>query len=56
MAWYWWVPIIYVVGFSVTFVINNSGPIMPGLALLRAIVWPYWMVTGRPFGQRLPMD
>lgn len=60
MAWYWWALIGYGVGFGIVFIYNiNIGPVAaygPGLALLRASVWPYWVVTGRPFGQRMPMD
>lgn len=58
--WFWFVVLVYVIGFVLTFLYNiNIGPVAaygPGLALLRASVWPYWVVTGRPFGQRMPMD
>jgi hypothetical protein len=30
--------------------------VTPGLALLRAAVWPLWIATGQPHGSPLPMD
>lgn len=48
---------IYVAGFLFTAWLNlGIGPVTPGLALLRGAVWPLWWATGRPEGQRLPMD
>lgn len=47
---------IYVAGAVLAFIINiNIGPVTPGLALLRALLWPLWL-AGMIRGQRLPMD
>ena len=54
--WGGFAALVYVAGLIFTFFVNNSGPVSPGLALLRAFVWPYWWLTGRPFGWRMPMD
>lgn len=35
---------------------QSGGMISPGLALLRASVWPYYWATGKPEGQPLGMD
>lgn len=48
---------LYLFGFGTVLVLGlNIGPVTPGLALLRAIVWPLYVTTGRPRGERLPMD
>lgn len=48
---------LYVFGFVTVLFLNlNIGPVTPGLALVRAVVWPLWVTTGRPAGERLPMD
>lgn len=30
--------------------------VTPGLALVRALLWPIWIATGWPAGTPLPMD
>lgn len=53
----WWISIIYAAGFAATFTFNAClGPVTPGLALFRGIVWPVYWITGWPAGQTLPMD
>jgi len=48
---------VYSVGFVGIFLIEaNVGPVTPGLALYRAAVWPWYLATGKPEGQRAPMD
>lgn len=58
--WFWFVVLVYLAGFVGTFLINiNIGPVAaygPGLALLRAFVWPFFWITGRPHGRQMPMD
>jgi hypothetical protein len=59
MAWYWWLLIvIYGVGAIGTFAFHGmmSQMVTPALAALRAIMWPVFLITGRPYGDRLPMD
>lgn len=47
---------LYVVAAVLAFIVNaNIGPVTPGLALLRAALWPLWL-AGMIQGQRLPMD
>lgn len=50
--------IVYAAGFLVTMVVNLAplGMVTFGLALLRSLVWPVWITTGRPCGTPLPMD
>lgn len=38
------------------FWMHTQMPVTLGLALMRSAVWPVWIMTGRPQGQRLPMD
>lgn len=56
----WWLlgfAIFYAAGFSMILILNLCiGPVTPGLALVRAAVWPVWIATGRPEGQRAMMD
>ena len=49
---------IYLTGFLVTMVVNLAplGMVSFGLALLRSILWPVWIVTGWPRGEPIPMD
>lgn len=47
---------IYIAGFFCVLAVNLGGPIEAPLALLRAVVWPYWWATGRPDGVRRVMD
>lgn len=53
-----WLIGAYVLGFVGIFLLNASiGPVTLGLALARAAVWPIWVATGWPQGQRmLPGD
>lgn len=48
----------YLTGFVVFFVFHILflQMITPGLALMRAAVWPIFWVTGWPHGAPLPMD
>jgi hypothetical protein len=47
---------VYVIVAVAAFVINaSSGPVTPGLALLRAVLWPLWLMGMIP-GERTPMD
>jgi len=47
---------IYVAIAILAFILNAGiGPVTPGLALLRAALWPLWL-AGMIHGQRLPMD
>jgi threonine/homoserine efflux transporter RhtA len=49
----WWVLAIYMIGFLPILVMEMTvGPVTPGLALLRAVVWPLYVTTGRPQGVR----
>lgn len=53
----WTVAVIYGVGFLGALALNlGSGPVTLGLSVVRAVVWPLWVATGKPEGQRLPMD
>lgn len=58
--WWWIIAALgatYLFGFLFFFWVNlRIGPVTRELALLRALVWPYWIVTGKPAGERLPMD
>lgn len=59
MTWWMWTLIaVYGVGFLVCFVghIVFLQMVTPGLALLRAFVWPVFWLTGWPGGEPLPMD
>lgn len=49
---------IYLTGFLVTMVVNLAplGMVTFRLALLRSLLWPVWITTGRPRGEPLPMD
>lgn len=43
----------YAAGFLLIFGVNvASGPVTVPLAFVRAVVWPWWVATGRPYGQR----
>ena len=48
----------YWIGFVGIFLLEaNVGQVTPGLAALRAAVWPYFLATGKPKGEPvLPMD
>lgn len=59
MAWWVWTLIgAYCLGFVVTFAghVVFLQMVTPGLALLRAAVWPIFLTTGWPSGEPLPMD
>lgn len=57
MAWYWWVLLVYTVGFALTLFVNMMvGPLTFELCLVRALIWPWWLVTGQPRGVPLTMD
>lgn len=44
---------VYLSGFVFFLWVNlMSGPVTPSLAALRALVWPIWLATGWPQGQR----
>lgn len=48
---------IYLIGFAVVFAAEaGSGPVTLGLSLVRASVWPIYISTGWPKGQRARMD
>lgn len=55
----WWVGVGiggYAVAAALALAVNlASGPVTPGLALLRAALWPLWLAGMIP-GQRMPMD
>lgn len=54
MKTFWWsLFAVYVSGFVVIFILNlHMGPVEVPLAFIRAVVWPYWIATGRPEGER----
>ena len=55
--WGWTIIAVYVVGFILVFWANIAvGPVTPGLSLVRAVVWPLYVTTGRPYGYRAQMD
>lgn len=55
--WVWAFGTVYVLGFVFVLWIGISmGPVTFGLALLRALVWPWYLVFGTPAGTTLPMD
>lgn len=55
--WIWFFVALYFVGFMCVFVLNlNIGPVTPGLAFVRAVVWPLWLATGWPSGTVQPFD
>ncbi len=47
---------IYGLGFFGTVWVLLQLPVTPGLAFLRATVWPIFWLTGWPRGEQLPMD
>lgn len=48
---------IYLIGFAFVLVVEvGSGPVTLGLSLVRASVWPIYITTGWPKGQRARMD
>jgi hypothetical protein len=48
--------VIYAIGFVAIFALNLAiGPVTTGLAAARAALWPLWVTTGIPTGQRLPI-
>lgn len=52
----WTAVAMYFVIAIAAFIFNaNIGPVTPGLALLRALLWPLWLLGMIP-GKRLPMD
>ena len=34
----------------------SSGPVTRGLALVRGLTWPRYIITGKPYGVRAQMD
>lgn len=43
----------YLTGFVGVFLINvMAGPVTLGLSMVRAVVWPYYVATGKPKGER----
>lgn len=47
---------LYCIGFSLILVVNLGGPVTLGLALFRAAVWPVYLASGWPYGQRARID
>lgn len=49
---------IYAIGFALIIVLHLLAlpMVTPALGLLRALVWPIWLITGWPHGTSLPMD
>lgn len=59
MPWWGWLILnIYVFGVGAVFFAHIAclPMVTPGLAALRAIVWPIFWLTGWPAGRPLPMD
>jgi len=56
--WIWTIFGIYMIGVVVVFCLHIAflQMVTPGLALLRAAVWPIFWATGWPHGTPLPMD
>lgn len=55
--WVWTFGVVYVLGFAFVLWIGISmGPVTFELALLRAAVWPLYLLFGIPAGRHLPMD
>lgn len=58
----WWRSIhtllgFYAVGFLAVLLLNLAiGPVTVPLAILRAAVWPIFLLTGWPYGKPLTMD
>lgn len=46
----------YLMMFALILALNASiGPVTPGLALARAVLWPLYIATGQPRGSRVPI-
>lgn len=43
--------VLYLLGAVGTFWMHTQMPVTFGLALLRSVVWPIWVTTGRPHGR-----
>jgi hypothetical protein len=56
--WIWTIFGVYVAGFVVILALHLMflQMVTPGLALLRAAVWPVFWATGWPHGSPPPMD
>lgn len=54
----WGIAVIYLIGFIVVcaFHIIWLPMVTPPLAFLRALVWPYFWITGQPHGEPFRMD
>jgi hypothetical protein len=51
------VGVVYALGAGVTYVLNRKmGNITPPLIIMRCLVWPYWMITGKPDGASMGPD
>lgn len=49
--------VFYALGAGGTFIVNmKMGNITPPLAIMRALAWPYWWITGKPDGSSLGPD
>lgn len=47
----------YLIPLMLVFVVEvTAGPVTPALATLRAVVWPLYVTTGIPEGERARMD
>ena len=56
----WWIGVsvsIYMIFAVAVFILEAAaGPVTLGLAAERGAVWPIFLATGRPAGQRARMD
>jgi len=48
--------VVYQVGVVLIFLMHTQMPVTLGLAILRSLLWPVWLVTGWPEGRPEPMD
>jgi hypothetical protein len=52
-----WILMTYAVLGVIVFSLEyTAGPVTTGLALLRALTWPRYIATGKPYGVRSQMD
>lgn len=42
---------LYIVGAMGIFAMHTQMPVTFGLAVLRSVLWPVWVTTGRPHGE-----
>ena len=48
--------VLYAMGFVGVFILNTNLPVSFAMVVLRALVWPVWLVFDWPRGDKLPMD